>query len=144
MGLFSAWADRARTVGSALLEVWRAELWSLRDDLALSGRRLRGGLILIGLAAGLVFWCLGLAVWVGVELLALRLERWQAGLVVLGVGSLVTAILAFVAIHRLRRIENPMEAVKRHGRDHAEWLQQSVVPGLLAEKSDPNEPPEDA
>lgn len=128
--MFSRWAEAARSIGSALLQVLLAEAEELQRDLARSGRTLRGGLILLGLAAGLAFWTIGLGLWVAVELLTFRLPAWGAALVVFGVGFVACMVLAWLGKRRLGRIESPIQLVKRHGQEHAEWWQQTVLPGL--------------
>ena len=126
----AGWAESGRAVGGALVEVWRAELAALRRDLESSGRQFWIVLVLGGVAAGLLFWTLGLGLWLAVEALALRLERWQAVGVVFGVGALVTVALFWVAGRRLRRIEPPLATIDRHRREHVDWWRQTVLPEL--------------
>lgn len=126
-GVVSRWAETARAISAALLQVLGAEAEALQGDLARSGRELRGGLILFGLAAGLAFWTIGLGLWVAVELLSLRLPAYGAALLVFGVGLLACLILIWVARRRVRRIESPIDAVKRRSREHAEWWTQNVL-----------------
>jgi hypothetical protein len=74
------WIDLFRSLGEALLEVWRAELGTLQDDLQRSGRHL-------------------------------------------GV-----AVLARLGLGRMRKVENPLETVRRRVDSHFDWWQH----GLLA------------
>ena len=129
-GILSRWRETARSIGAALLEVLAAEAGELGRDLAQSGRALRGGLILFGLAAGLAFWTIGLGLWVAVELLTLSLPAYGAALVVFGAGLLSCLILVWLGRRRLRRAEMPIQVVKRRGREHADWWRQNVLPGL--------------
>lgn len=131
--LLSRWAETARSVGDALLQVLAAEAGELQHDLARSGRVLRGGLVLLGVAAGLAFWTIGLGVWVAVELLALRLPTYGAALVVFAAGLVACAVLVWLGRRRLQRLESPLDLVQRHGREHVEWWQQTVLPGLGVE-----------
>lgn len=129
-GILSRWIEAARSIGAALLQVLAAEAEELQRDLARSGRALRGGLILFGLAAGLAFWTIGLGLWVAVELLTLRLPAYGAALIVFGAGVLSCLVFVWLGKRRLRRAEMPIQAVKRRGREHAEWWRQTVLPGL--------------
>ncbi len=126
----SRWAETARSLGEALLQVLAAEAEGLQRDLAESGRTLRGGLILLGLAAGLAFWTIGLGLWVAVELLSLRLPAYGAALVVFALGLLACLILVALGRSRIRGIEMPVHTVRRRSREHAEWWRQTVLPGL--------------
>lgn len=128
--LVSGWADSVRGVGSALLDVWQAEIAALRQDLTRSGRALRGGLILAALAAAVGFWSVGLGLWLAVEGLTLWLPRWQAALAVFAAGVLLTLILGWIARRTLGRIEAPLRSVKRRSREHVEWWQETVLPDL--------------
>ncbi|MCZ6726349.1 MAG: phage holin family protein [Acidobacteria bacterium] len=129
--LVLGWADLARSVGSALLEVWQAEIGALRQDLSRSGRALRGGLILALAAAVVGFWSVGLGLWLVVEVLTLRLPRWQAALVVLAAGLVLAFILGWIARRSFERIEAPLHLVKRRSREHLEWWQETVLPELV-------------
>lgn len=126
----SGWADSGRAVGAALLAVWREELQALRRDFARSGRQLRGVVVLGVVAAALCFWTVGLGLWSAVEGLATQWPRWAAVLTVFGAGLVLTLGLAWWASRRARRIEPPFETVRRHGREHLDWWQESVLPDL--------------
>jgi len=63
------WIDLFRSLGEALLEVWRAELATLQDDLSRSGRHLGVALGLFGAAVVLLFWTVGLLLFVLIALL---------------------------------------------------------------------------
>lgn len=126
----SGWAKAGRAVGDALLAVWRAELESLRRDLASSGRQLWRALLLGAAAAAACFWTVALGLWAAVEGLATLWPRWAAVLAVFGLGLASTVVLGWLAARRARRVEPPLETVRRHGREHLEWWQDSVLPDL--------------
>jgi hypothetical protein len=127
------WVEAARSVGSALLDVLAAEAAEFKADLARSGRELRGGLVLLALAAGVGFWTIALGLWAAIELLSSKLSLLGAILVIFGLGLVVTVALLWLARWRLGRVETPVHAFKRRGREHADWWRDSVVPGLTGE-----------
>ena len=100
-----------QAVGSAAGDLARAELAALGDDLKRSGRRLGGALLLLAFALFALFWVLGLAVYVAVEVTHLWLPRWAAAAVVLGVLALIMALLAMIGWRRLERLESPTETL---------------------------------
>jgi hypothetical protein len=124
----SGWAESASAVGGALLRVWKAEVEALKRDLSRSGTELRAGVVLLALAGGIAFWTIGLGLWAVVEALAGYLPRWGAAAVVCGAGLLATAALFLLGRRRLRRVESPLRLVKRHGREHAQWWQMTMMP----------------
>ncbi len=123
------WRERIADVGSALLDVWRAELASLAEELRASGRNLKGGVVLLCLSGALLFWTLGLLVWTVLALLETWLEEWQAGLVLFAVLAVATLCSFLAARARLRRAENPVAMVRRRGREHGEWVQRNLLGG---------------
>jgi hypothetical protein len=122
------WIDLFRSLGEALLAVWRAELGTLQDDLQRSGRHPGVALGLFGAAAVLFFWIVGLILFVLVSLLHVWLPWWGASLVVLGLFLISTAILAALGARRMRQVENPLETLRRRVDSHLDWWQH----GLLA------------
>jgi len=136
------WVEAARSVGGALLDVLAAEAEELKADLARSGRELRVGLVLLALAAGVGFWTIALGLWAAVELLSSKLSVLGATLIMFALGLVVTVALLWLARWRLGRVETPVHAFKRRGREHADWWRNSVVPGLTGEVAD--DPVEDA
>jgi hypothetical protein len=127
------WLEAARSVGRALLDVLAAEAAELKADLGRSGRELRLGVILVVLAAGVGFWTIALGLWVAVELLRLKLSLLAATVVIFCLALVVTLALLWLAKWRLGRVETPLHAFKRRGREHADWWRNSVVPGLVGE-----------
>src|SRR4051794_14861050 len=107
------WIDLFRSLGEALLEVWRAELATLQDDLSRSGRHLGVALGLFGAAVLVLFWTFGLLLFVLVSLLHVWLPWWGAALVVLALFLIAIAVLALLGRKQLRQVENPMETVPR-------------------------------
>jgi hypothetical protein len=122
------WIDLFRSLGEALLEVWRAELATLQDDLSRSGRHLGVALGLFGAAVLLLFWTIGLLLFVFVALLHVWLPWWGAALIVLALFLIAMAVLARLGLRRLRKVENPVETVRRRVDSHLDWWQH----GLLA------------
>lgn len=122
------WIDLFRSLGEALLEVWRAELATLQDDLSRSGRQLGVALGLFGAAAVLLFWTVGLLLFALIALLHIWMPWWGAALIVLALFLIAMAILGRLGLNRLRKVESPVETVRRRVDSHLDWWQH----GLLA------------
>lgn len=132
------WIDLFRSLGESLIEVLRAESTALQTDLKTSSRHLLWALILFGAAAMLLFWVIGLSVFLLITLLAIKLPLWASALIVLGLFFVAMAGLGLVGYFRfLRRVENPVDTVKRHVDDHLDWWQN----GLLAQGKAMDIPP---
>lgn len=128
-GGMQPWIELFRSLGEALLEVWRAELGTLQDDLQRSGRHLTVALGLFGGAVMLGFWIIGLVLFVLVSALHVWLPWWGASLVVLALFLIAAAILARLGLGKLRQVENPVQTVRRRMDSHLDWWQH----GLLAQ-----------
>jgi hypothetical protein len=122
------WIDLFRSLGEALLEVWRAELATLQDDLSRSGRHLGVALGLFGAAAVLLFWTVGLLLFALIALLHIWMPWWGAALIVLALFLIAMAVLGRLGLNRLRKVESPVETVRRRVDSHLDWWQH----GLLA------------
>jgi hypothetical protein len=116
-----------RALGEALLEVLRAELGALQGDFQRSGRHLGIALALLGGAAVLGFWAVGLVLFVLVSLFAVWLPLWGAALVVLGLFLGGIAILGWQGKKRLLQVENPVTSVRKRLDDHLAWWQESFL-----------------
>lgn len=125
----AGWIDLFRSLGESLLEVWRAELATLQEDFQRSGRYLGSALGLLGAALVLLFWIVGLLLFVLIALLHVWLPWWGASLTVLLLFLLATGLLAWLGIKRLRKVENPVATVQRRMDSHLDWWQH----GLLAQ-----------
>ena len=119
--LLAGWSASLQALGGAFADLARAELAALGDDLSRSGKRLGGALLLLAAALFLLFWALGLLVYLGVEVAGLWLSRWAAVTVVLGVVVLVMAVLASVGWHRIKRLEAPSAMLQRRWTSHRDW-----------------------
>jgi len=126
------WLAVFRNLNSSLLGVWRAELAALVEDLAASGRRLRGALVLLALASALLVLLIGTLVFAAIAGLAVVMPLWGAALVVAGVLALAGGIVAGVGVSKLRSVENPADTVRRRVDDHLVWwnsrLERSQTP----------------
>jgi hypothetical protein len=125
------WIELFRSLGQALFEVLRAEAQALGEDFRRSGRQLAAGLALLGGAAAVGFWAIGVLVLVLIAVLAIWLRPWAAALIVLALFVGGAGLLAALGIRRLRRLESPAESVRRRVSDHLDWWQQR----LLAERT---------
>lgn len=123
------WIDLFRSLGESLIEVVRAETTALQADLKTSGRHLGIALGLLGAAVLLLFWVLGLLIFLAVAVLSVWLQVWAAALIVFLLFAVVMAVLIMLGLRRLKLVENPVDSVKRHVDDHLDWWQN----GLLAQ-----------
>ena len=123
----TGWIELFRSLGESLLEVFRAELEALQQDFSRSGRHLGVALGLLGAAAVLVFWTVGLLLFTLVLVLDIWLPLWAAALILLGLFALVTGLLAWLGVRRLREVENPVDNVRRRMDDHIDWWQHSLL-----------------
>jgi hypothetical protein len=126
-GWIDDWVARFRGLGDSLLEVLRAELKTLQEDLTRSGRHLGVALALAGVALIVFFWWLGLFITLLVVVLAVWLQLWAATLIVLALFTAVAGLLGWRAWQRLRQVENPVETVRRHVDDHLDWVQNNLL-----------------
>lgn len=123
----SGWIDLFRSLGESLLEVLRAELAGLQDDLQRSGRHLGVALGLFAGAAVLFFWLIGLLLFALIALLHVWLPLWGAALIVLALFVIAITILAFLGVRRMRKVENPVETVRQRLDNHLDWWQHSFL-----------------
>jgi hypothetical protein len=123
----TGWIELFRSLGEALLEVFRAELDAIQQDLGRSGRHFGVALGLLGAAAVLLFWTVGLLLFTLALVLDIWLPLWAAALILLGLFALVTGILAWLGVRRIRQVENPVDNVRRRMDDHIDWWQHSLL-----------------
>lgn len=123
----SGWIEMFRGLGESLLEVLRAEVATLQEDLSRSGRIAGGALALLGVALILLFWIVGLLLFVLVTVLAIWLPLWGAALVVLGLFLAVAGVLAGLGVKRMKQVENPVNTFRRRVEDHLDWWQNTLL-----------------
>jgi len=123
----TGWIDLFRSLGESLLEVMRAELAGLQDDLQRSGRHFGVALGLFAAAAVLFFWLIGLLLFALIALLHIWLPLWGAALVVLALFLIAIGVLAFFGMRRMRKVENPVETVRQRLDNHLDWWQHSFL-----------------
>lgn len=121
------WIDLLRSLGEALLEVWRAEFATLQGDLERSGRHLGIALAYLGAAAVLFFWIVGLVLFVLVAVLHIWLEWWAAALIVLALFLAGAALLGWLGWRQARQVENPVATVRRRVDNHFDWWQHGLL-----------------
>jgi len=123
----SGWIDLFRSLGESLLEVIRAEVAALQDDFQRSGRHFGVALGLFGAAAVLLFWMVGLLLFVLITVLHVWLPLWAAALIVLALFVLAIAILGLLGMRHVRQVENPLQTVRRRVDSHLDWWQHSFL-----------------
>ena len=119
--LIAGWGASLQALGGAFSELVKAELAVLGDDLATSGRRLGGALLLLASALFVLFWAVGLLVYLAVEVAHQWLPRWAAAAVALAVVLVLMAVLALGGWRRLKRLEAPTVLVQRRWDSHRAW-----------------------
>lgn len=121
-----SWLGLVREIGISFTALLRAEFEALVGDLTHTGRSLVRLLVLAGAVAAVVFWSLGLLLYLGVELLALVLPRWGAAAVLLGLLLLTAAGLAVALRRRWTSLESPADTVRRRLDDQRRWWRRQV------------------
>jgi hypothetical protein len=124
----AGWLELFRSLGEALLEVWRAELATLQEDFQRSGRHLAVALGLLGAVLILAFWIVGLLLFFLVAVLHIWLSWWAAAGIVLLLFVAAGGFLGWLVWRRWSKVENPIAVVQRRMDNHLDWWQQ----GLLA------------
>jgi len=127
------WIELFRSLGLALFEVLRAEARALGEDFRRSGGELARGLALLGGAAALGFWTLGVLVLALIAVLAIWLPPWAAALIVAALFAGAAGLLALLGMRSLRRLESPAESIRQRVSDHLDWWNHR----LLAEPAAP-------
>jgi Putative Actinobacterial Holin-X, holin superfamily III len=121
------WLELFRSLGTSIIEVFRAELDALKEELSRSGRHLAIGLALLGVAFVLLFWTLGALIFALGAVLAIWLQPWAAALVVVAIFTLAATLVAWRGWKRLERFDNPVESIRRRLEDHLEWWQHTML-----------------
>ncbi len=122
-----SWGETFRALGAAVLSLLKAELTALERDLARSGKNAAVGVALLAAAGALGFWTLGVATYFLIQLLALWLPLWAASLIVTAVFAAVAAGLAFAAMSKLKKLENPLTTARHRLDDHLDWWQSRLL-----------------
>lgn len=123
----AGWIELFRSLGESMLEVLRAELAALQEDFARSGRNLGVALALFGAAAMVAFWVVGLLIFLLVSLLDIWLPLSASAGIVLLLFGLIGGLLVWRGLAHWRRVENPVENVRRRVDDHIDWWQSSLL-----------------
>lgn len=132
------WIELFRSLGQALVEVYKAELGEVGKDLSTSGRQLGIALGLFAAAAAVGFWTLAALLYFAIQLLArLGLPLWGAAGVVTLVLLILVALLGGLGYRRLQRVESPVRSVRRRFEDHQAWWSERMLPA--GERTAPGE-----
>ena len=123
----NGWIEMFRGLGESLLDVLRAEVATLQEDLSRSGRIAGGALALLGAALILLFWIVGLLIFSLIAVLAIWLQLWAAALIVLALFLVATGILAWMGLSRFKQVENPVQTFRRRVDDHLDWWQNTLL-----------------
>jgi len=125
----ATWSDVFRSLGEAVLEVLRAEMAVLAEQWKKAGFLLALALALGGGVFFSMFWLLGLVVLATVDLVrkVQEWQLWQASLVVAALLLLLMLLALLVAWLLVRRLENPLGAVRDRISDHLAWWQDKLL-----------------
>jgi sulfite exporter TauE/SafE len=123
----AGWVDLVRSLGGSLIEVLKAEVDALKEELAVSGRHLAVGAALVGGAAVLLFWTVGALIFALGAVLAIWLQTWAAALIVVGIFLLAAVLLLLLARSQFRKFQNPMASLREHLEDHLDWWQHTLL-----------------
>ncbi|HEX2253808.1 MAG TPA: phage holin family protein [Thermoanaerobaculia bacterium] len=119
--MLDTWLGLFRSLGTAYLDLLRAEWAEVRREIAVSAKRLAVGVALLGAAAAVGFWFVAVAIYLVIVVLALWLPQWAAVLVVTVLLLAVIAVLALVGMKRLQKVESPTTVFARRYDDHLDW-----------------------
>lgn len=125
--LMRPWVDLFRGLGQSYLDLLAAEWAEVKRQLAQSGKRLLWSAAFFGVAAAISFWLVALVLFVLIAVLHVWLPWWGAALVVTGAVLLVVAVLAWLGVSRLQKVENPMAVVGRRYEDHLDWWDRRLL-----------------
>jgi hypothetical protein len=128
------WLDLFRNLGDAFLELVGAEVDALAEDVHRGGRHAARAALLIAIAfvmATLAFSLFSVALIWG---LATVMRGWLAALLVGGVYAVVAIACAMAARTRWRRVEAPLDTVKRRWRDQSTWFHDRLLSSAPEEK----------
>jgi len=127
MRMRRSWVHLFRGLGETLLELLRAEVRALTEDLKATGRRLAGAVAIFAVAGFFLFWACGVLAYLAIVLLASVLSPAAAAAVVLGALLLITAIFVAWGYLKLRRLETPGATVRRRLDDSKGWWRERVL-----------------
>ncbi|HUO86983.1 MAG TPA: phage holin family protein [Thermoanaerobaculia bacterium] len=119
--LIGPWIELVRGLGQSYLDLLVAEWEEIKRQLALSGRRLAWSAAFFGAAAAVAFWLIALGLFLAVAVLHIWLPWWAAALIVTAVAVVKIAVLGWLGLSRLKRLENPVALIGRRKEDHLDW-----------------------
>ncbi len=130
------WLATLRGLGESFLAVLRAELVAFQRDAAASAHLVLKGARLVVLALIFLFWMVGTLVYASISILNhfLNTYAWLAPLIVSAVLLVAAMVMRFWAIAAFRQVSGPGGLVRRHAREHADWLKDEL--GMSEEETD--------
>lgn len=125
--LISPWIELFRGLGQSYLDLLAAEWAEVKRQLALSGKRLAWAAAFFGAAAAVGFWLVALLLFLLVAVLHVWLPWWGAALIVTAVALLAVAVLGWLGLRKVQKVENPMATVGRRYEDHLDWWDRRLL-----------------
>ena len=125
--LIGPWIELVRGLGQSYLDLLVAEWEEIKGQLALSGRRLAWSAAFFGAAAAVAFWLIALGLFLTVAVLHIWLPWWAAALIVTAVAVVKIAVLGWLGLGRLKRLENPVGLIGRRKEDHLDWWDRRLL-----------------
>lgn len=121
------WVGLLRSLGEALIDVFRAELSALGEELARLGRRYAAALALVALGVAVGSLTLLAAVFGLIHLLALWMPLWVASFLVAAALAATGLFLALLGKWRFQRLQSPVETVRGRFEEHLDWWEDRVL-----------------
>lgn len=125
-GEHPGWIYLSRELAADLLELADAEIDGVRQELGALGRRAVRAVLLGVAAVCLAFWIIALIAYTLVAVASLWLPLWGAGLAVTGLFILLAALLGWMAVAQVKKLDNPIDVVVRRLREHLAWWRREV------------------
>lgn len=125
--LLAPWIELFRGLGQSYLELLAAEWAEIKRQLGQSGKRLLWSAVLFGAAAAIGFWLVALMLFLFVAVLHVWLPWWGAALIVTVLALLVIALLGWLGLRKLQKVENPAAVVGRRYEDHLDWWDRRLL-----------------
>lgn len=125
--LLGPWIELFRHLGQSYLDLLAAEWAEVKRELALSGKRLLWSVAFFGAAAAIGFWLVALVLFLLVAVLHVWLPWWAAALIVTAAVLVVIAVLGWLGVSRLQKVENPAAVVGRRYEDHLDWWDRRLL-----------------
>lgn len=125
--LVSPWIGLFRNLGQAYLDLLAAEWAEVKRQLAQSGMRVVWAAAFFGAAAAVGFWLVALMLFLLVAVLHVWLPWWGAAAIVTAIALLVVAVLGWLGLRKIEKVESPLAVAGRRYEDHLDWWDRRLL-----------------